>query len=176
MQVRRVVTGHMSDGKATIASDTKVEGITVDIAPGWEFNILWGADNKATFPDDGSPRPYSTYFPPNEGFRFLIFTVPPRSETTQEDFDRKKALIELEEKLPGLADHLEPDAPGMHTTDSIDFDYVISGEVWLELDNGEEVHLKAGDTVVQNGTRHAWRNKNSEPCRIVVCLIGAHRI
>jgi len=176
MQVRRVVTGHMSDGKATIASDTKVEGITVDIAPGWEFNRLWGADNKATFPNDGSPRPYSTYFPPNEGFRFLIFTVPPRSETTQEDFDRKKALIELEEKLPGLADHLEPDAPGMHTTDSIDFDYVISGEVWLELDNGEEVHLKAGDTVVQNGTRHAWRNKNSEPCRIVVCLIGAHRI
>ena len=176
MQVRRVVTGHTSDGKATIASDTKVEDITVDIAPGWEFNRLWGADNKATFPDDGSPRPYSTYFPPNEGFRFLIFTVPPRSETTQEDFDRKKALIELEEKLPGLADHLEPDAPGMHTTDSIDFDYVISGEVWLELDNGEEVHLKAGDTVVQNGTRHAWRNKSTEPCRIVVCLIGARRI
>ena len=31
MQVRRVVTGHTPDGKATIASDTKVEGITVDI-------------------------------------------------------------------------------------------------------------------------------------------------
>ena len=98
------------------------------------------------------------------------------SEKIQEDFDREKALIELEEKLPGLAAHVEPDAPNMHTGDSIDFGYVISGEVWLELDNGEEVHLKAGDTVVQNGTRHAWRNKNSEPCRIVVCLIGAHRI
>jgi len=176
MQVRRIVTGHTQDGKATIASDTKVEATTVDIFPGWEFNRLWGADDKATFPDDGSPPPYSTYFPPIEGFRFLVFTVPPRTETTQEDFDREKALIELEEKLPGLAAHLEPDAPGMHTTDSIDFDYVISGEVWLELDDGEEVHLRAGDTVVQNGTRHAWRNKSSEPCRIVVCLIGARRI
>ena len=176
MQVRRVVTGHTPEGKATIASDTKVEATTVDIFAGWEFNRLWGADDKATFPDDGSPPPYSTYFPPIEGFRFLIFTVPPRTETTQEDFDREKALIELEGKLPGLAAHLEPDAPGMHTTDSIDFDYVISGEVWLELDDGEEVHLRAGDTVVQNGTRHAWRNKSSEPCRIVVCLIGARRI
>ena len=176
MQVRRVVTGRKPDGKATFVSDTKVESTTVHILPGWEFNRLWGADDKATFSDDGSPPAYSTFFPPIEGFRFLIFTVPPRSETTKKDFDRKKALIELEEKLPGLAAHLEPDAPGMHTTDSIDFDYVISGEVWLELDNGEEVHLKAGDTIVQNGTRHAWRNKSSEPCRIVVCLIGAPRI
>ena len=75
-----------------------------------------------------------------------------------------------------MAAHQEPDAPGMHTTDSIDFDYVISGEVWLELDDGEEVHLRAGDTVVQNGTRHAWRNKRSVPCSIVVCFIGARRI
>ena len=176
MQVRRVVTGHTPDGKATIASDTKVESTTVDILRGWEFNRLWGADDKAAFPDDGSPSAYSIFFPPIEGFRFLIFTVPPRTETTQENFDRKKALIELEEKLAGVASHSEPDAPGIHTTDSIDFDYVISGEVCLELDNGEEIHLRAGDTVVQNGTRHAWRNKSSEPCRIVACLIGARRI
>ncbi len=142
MKVRRVVTGHKPDGKATIASDTKVEGITLDIVPGWEFHRLWGADETVTFPDDGSPRTYSAYFPPVRGFRFGLFTVPPRSETGPED---------------------------------IDFEYIISGEVWLELDDGEEVHLRAGDTVVQNGTRHAWHNKSSEPCRIVVCLIGAHR-
>jgi len=70
---------------------------------------------------------------------------------------------------------MEPDNPGMHTTDTINFEYVISGEIGLELDNGKEVQLKAGDTVVQNGTRHAWRNKGSEPCRLVVCLIGANR-
>jgi quercetin dioxygenase-like cupin family protein len=63
----------------------------------------------------------------------------------------------------------------MHTTDTIDFEYVVSGEVWLELDDGVEVKLSAGDTLVQNGTRHAWRNKSAEPCALVVFLVGAHR-
>ena len=175
MQVRRVVTGHTPNGKATVASDTKVDAITIDIAPGSEYHRLWGADETVTFPDDGSPPSYSAYFPPVGGFRFGIFTVPPDSVTFPADFDLEKALVEMEEKLPGMAAHLEPDAPGMHTTNSIDYEYIISGEVWLELDDGKEVHLKAGDTVVQNGTRHAWRNKSAETCRIAVCLIGAQR-
>ena len=62
----------------------------------------------------------------------------------------------------------------MHTTATIDFEVVLEGEVWLELDDGEEVHLKPGDTVVQNGTRHAWRNHGSVPARLAVFLIGAH--
>jgi quercetin dioxygenase-like cupin family protein len=70
---------------------------------------------------------------------------------------------------------VEPDTPGMHTTNTIDFEYVISGEVWLELDDGVEIHLRPGDTVVQNGTRHAWRNKGTESCRMVLCMIGTHR-
>ena len=51
----------------------------------------------------------------------------------------------------------------MHTTDTVDIDVVISGEVDLELDDGSEVHLRPGDCVIQNGTRHAWRNRTSEP-------------
>jgi quercetin dioxygenase-like cupin family protein len=63
----------------------------------------------------------------------------------------------------------------MHTTDTIDFEYVVSGECYLELDDGAEVHLRAGDTVVQNGTRHRWANRSSEPCTLVVCIVGAAR-
>jgi quercetin dioxygenase-like cupin family protein len=70
---------------------------------------------------------------------------------------------------------MEADHPGMHTTDTIDFIYVVSGEVWLELDDGQEVHLRPGDTVVQNGTRHAWHNRGSDPCQMVGVLVGAHR-
>ena len=76
--------------------------------------------------------------------------------------------------MPGLAAYLEPDAPGMHTTDTIDFEVVLEGEVWLELDDGVEVHLRPGDTVVQNGTRHAWRNHGDTTARLAVFLIGAH--
>ena len=77
----------------------------------------------------------------------------------------ESAMAELEEKLPGMVGHMEPDAPGMHTTDTVDFEVVLSGEVVLELDDGAEVTLKQGDTVVQNGTRHAWHNRGRRPRR-----------
>jgi len=57
----------------------------------------------------------------------------------------------------------------------VDFDVVVSGEVYLELDNGAEVHLKVGDCVVQNGTRHAWHNRSAQNCVIAVTLLGAER-
>jgi mannose-6-phosphate isomerase-like protein (cupin superfamily) len=173
--MRRVVTGHTSDGKSTIASDTEVDVIRFSQLRGSEYYKLWGADETPTFPDDGSPPPYSTYFPPVGGFRFVIFTIPPDSVQRLENLDVEAVLVEMGEKLPGAAKYFENDSPGMHTTDTIDFEYIISGEVWLELDDGKEVRIQAGDTVVQNGTRHAWHNKVSEPCRMVACLIGAQR-
>jgi mannose-6-phosphate isomerase-like protein (cupin superfamily) len=88
--------------------------------------------------------------------------------------DTAAAARELEEKLPGLAKYMEADAPGMHTTDTIDFEVVLDGEVWLELDDGKEVHLRPGDTVVQNGTRHAWHNRGTKPARLAVFITGAH--
>ena len=173
--MRLVVTGHTSDGKSTIASDTEVDVIRFSQLRGSEYYKLWGADETPTFPDDGSPPPYSTYFPPVGGFRFVIFTIPPESVERLETLDLKAVVAEMEEKMPGSTKYFEKDNPGLHTTDTIDFEYIISGEVWLELDDGKKVKIQAGDTVVQNGTRHAWHNKGSEPCRMVICLIGAHR-
>ena len=169
--MRRVVTGHTPDNKAIVASDTEV----APILPSLGISVLWGADEAPTFPDDGSAHPYTTYFPPVGGFRFGTFTVQPQSSLQASNQDMMKIAKELNETFPDVLKYGEKDHPGMHTTDTIDFEYIISGEVWLELDDGEEVHLKAGDTVVQNGTRHAWRNKGTEPCQMVVCLIGAHR-
>jgi mannose-6-phosphate isomerase-like protein (cupin superfamily) len=175
MGVRRVVTGHSADGKATVVDDREVEPIVLDLLPGYAFHRLWGADEAPTFPDDGGPRPSDAYFPPVGGFRFGLFTVPPETTLQPGDIDVEAALGQMETSLPGMASHMEPENPGMHTTDTVDFEYVLSGSIDLELDNGETVHLTAGDTVVQNGTRHAWRNRGSEPCQLVVVLIGAHR-
>ena len=77
--------------------------------------------------------------------------------------------------MPGLLGEMEPDDPGMHTTDTIDMEVILSGEVILELDDGEERLLRAGDTVIQNGTRHRWRNPGSEPCVMAIFMVGAHR-
>jgi len=129
----------------------------------------------APLPSDGSPPPQQGWFPPVGGFRFAFFTLGPDTVTMPADLDMGAALAELSRKLPGLADVMEPDHPGMHTTDSIDVDMVVSGEVWLELDDGAQVQLKAGDCVVQNGTRHAWRNKSGAPCTLAVAIVGARR-
>ena len=81
----------------------------------------------------------------------------------------------LERRFPGLASHMEQDNPGMHTTDTIDFEYVLSGEIAVARPVRAEVVLHPGDTVVQNGTRHRWHNRSSEPAVYVAFLVGAHR-
>jgi mannose-6-phosphate isomerase-like protein (cupin superfamily) len=175
MKIRRVVTGHTREGKSTIASDELVDPQIVCLLPEAEIHSLWGADTPCTFPDEGSAHSFAAYFPPVGGFRFCMTTILPGSVKPAEGLDMKAALEEVDQKLPGLFAYMDPNNPGMHTSDTIDFEYIISGEVFLELDDGVQVRLRAGDTVVQNGTRHAWRNKGSKPCRMVVCLIGAHR-
>ena len=175
MRVRRVVTGHDADGKAVVASDVEVDGIRPVLLPGAEFHRLWGGDATPSFPDLGEQPDHVTYFPPVGGFRFGLISVPPGGARRGERIDDLEgALAELEAAFPGLAGHMEPDAPGMHTTATIDFEMVLDGEVWLELDDGVEVHLRPGDTVVQNGTRHAWRNHGDTTARLAVFIVGAH--
>jgi len=175
MNIRCVVTGRDSSGKSIFAKDSAVEPITLTIAPGLEFHRLWGADAIPTLPSDGTPPPFPRYFPPAGGFRFGFFTIPPETKILRDPATLLAAFAELQSKLPGMAEVLEPMNPGMHTTDTVDFDVVLSGEVFLELDAGAEVHLKSGDCVVQNGTRHAWHNRSASPCVIAVALVGASR-
>jgi mannose-6-phosphate isomerase-like protein (cupin superfamily) len=174
MATRRVVTGHDAAGKAVFASDEDVEPVTLGLLPQAEFYQLWGADEPVRFPGDGSAPSSPSYFPPVGGFRFGLFSVAPDSATMMDDLDIEAALAEFGEKLPGLGEYLEPDHPGMHTTATIDYEFVVSGRCILELDDGATRELRAGDTVVQNGTRHAWRNPYDEPCLMVVVLVGAH--
>jgi len=175
VQIRRVVTGITPDGKSVFASDTEVEGIAPQLVPGYEFHRFWGGDRPPELPDREPQWASLPYFPVPGGFRFGIFTVPPDAAIGLDDIDVSAALAEFEEALPGMAAHMELDNPGMHTTDTVDFEYVISGRVVLELDDGAMVELGPGDTVVQNGTRPAWRNPFDEPCQMVVVLVGASR-
>jgi mannose-6-phosphate isomerase-like protein (cupin superfamily) len=176
MKVRRVVTGHDHNGKAVFASDEEVDPLTLALIPGAEFHRLWGADQAPVFPDDGGPTAQPSYFPPVGGYRFALTSIPPGTVSVPADLDLQTALAEMEVKLPGMVAYLELENPGMHTTDTIDFEVVLSGEVILELDDGVEKVLRPGDTVVQNGTRHRWENRGTEPAVLAAFLIGAHRV
>jgi uncharacterized cupin superfamily protein len=62
--------------------------------------------------------------------------------------------------------------PFTHRTRSIDYAFVLEGEIDMLLDD-TEVHLRTGDILVQQGTNHAWVNNSTENCRIAFVLIDA---
>jgi len=61
---------------------------------------------------------------------------------------------------------------GMHRTKTLDYAIVLSGEIYAVLDE-EEVLLKAGDVLVQQGTNHAWSNRTDRPATIAFVLVDA---
>ena len=62
--------------------------------------------------------------------------------------------------------------PFTHRTRSVDYAIVLEGEIDMLLDDSE-VHLRAGDILVQQGTNHAWVNNSKSVCRIAFVLIDA---
>jgi quercetin dioxygenase-like cupin family protein len=171
-----VVTGDDGRGKAVFVSDEQVTPVRVEYFPATAFHRLWGSDLPATVPNPGTPPATADYFPPEGGYRFGLVTFPPAGAARDPDLDVDSALAEVERELPGLMAHRESDAgknAGMHTTESVDCEVVLSGEITLELDDGEVRTLRPFDTVVQNGTRHRWRNLTSEPGVMAVFMLGA---
>lgn len=179
MSIRRVVTSHDSEGRSIFAEDASVRrSHDYKHIKGFFTSLVWSTQGVPTVPNEGvDPTPAVTSFLPGPGdTMFMIVTFPPDSVMMSESFDPVAAGQESMENLPGLAERFEMEDPGMHRTDSVDYGIILDGEVWLELDDGKEVHLTRQDTVIQNGTRHAWRNKSDKPTTIAFVLIGAQRV
>jgi quercetin dioxygenase-like cupin family protein len=79
--------------------------------------------------------------------------------------DPNGTVFRVVEYQPGVA-------PRKHRTESLDYAVVLSGEIDMELD-GNVVHLRQGDVLVQRGTMHNWLNRGTEPCVIAFVLIAA---
>lgn len=169
---RRVVTGVSPEGKSVIVSDERVTPVTVALMPGSSFDLLWGSDEIPQLPLDGTEPPHQGYFPPPGGYRTTLYTLAPQASAVV-DGPAASALEEMQEKLPGIVESMEPENPGMHTSETIECTYVVSGEIWCELDDGAEFVLRPGDVNVMNGTRHAWTNKSSEPVTLMTFSVGA---
>ena len=164
MAIRRVVTGQDKNGKSIIVSDEQVEPIHVSTT---SLTRLWGAEEPPKFPQSGKAPAYEKMFPGPGGYRFLIMTLPPNSVSAP-------SAEEMKRIAPDVHAHMEKGDLGMHTTDTVDLEVVLSGEATQEFDDGVKVHLKAGDTFIQNGTRHRWSNRGSVPAVIAVVIIGGH--
>lgn len=170
---RRIVTANIN-GKSVVQSDQPLPAYEFSTIPGNEHTLIWV--NPAT-PDLSKEQRFDRYpdsvVPGPGGTSLHIVTFPPDSVFADPSFDGEAARNEALVRLRGLADHFEKDDPAMHKTNTVDYSVVYDGEIWLELDDGEILHLKRGDVVVQNGTRHAWRNKGATPVTMLFFLNGA---
>jgi hypothetical protein len=176
IQPRLIVTGREPDGKSVFVTDRPGEPITVGAIPGSEFYMLWGTeDGNATVGTKPRQPKIFPFFPGTGGTRILFLRWAPESAAPEQLGDPDELAAEAAARLPGLMDVFEPDNPGMHTTDSVDYGICLEGELHLELDDGQEVKLTPGACVVQQGTRHAWHNRSDKPALMCYVLIGADR-
>ena len=178
MQIRRVVTGVDAAGRAVVASDGPApRSHDLVHVPGMSTTMLWATSPGGPLQMDGAdPTPgVRRQLPEPGGTCFLIVRFPPDSVFADPSFDPVAADAEQRIASPGIADAFEPDNPGMHTTDSVDYGICLEGEMHLELDNGQEIRLTPGACVVQQGTRHAWHNRSDKPALMCYVLIGADR-
>jgi mannose-6-phosphate isomerase-like protein (cupin superfamily) len=165
--VRRVVTGHR-DGSAVVLFDSAAPNQKLRQASGLVSTLLWVTDEAPadiSGKADRAAREIGVPPPPN-GSIFRVVDFPPEGGTRS----REAVLKEM-----GVADHGGARHAAMHRTRSVDYAIVIEGAIDMLLDDSE-VHLEAGDVLVQQGTNHAWVNRGDRPCRIAFVLIDAQEI
>ena len=171
--VRRVITGHNDEGKSVVIIDEAMTAdkghvLTPEGQPNVRLSDIWIS---RAMPDsnDGNADTVAdsvTLEPPAGGAVFRTLEIPPDAERNFDQMRRYFEQMSAGERLDGQKH------PGMHKTDTVDCLIIISGEVWLILDE-EEVLLKAGDTCVQRGTLHAWSNRADKPCLLAAILLDA---
>jgi quercetin dioxygenase-like cupin family protein len=143
MQIRRVVTGHKPDGKASVLID-EVSTDVVSFRRGATVCNLWSTTSQPADNDDEA-----------DGAKRIVGTT-----------TKNGSVFRVIEYQPGVA-------PRNHRTNSIDYAIVLRGEIDMELD-GEVVHLREGNVLIQRGTIHNWVNRGSESCFIAFVLVDAH--
>jgi hypothetical protein len=179
--MRRVVTGHDGSGKSVFVSDGEAPRYFVNRAGGYGIGILWATEETPSIPvPPGEPTTSMKmqYFPDANGSRFLYVDFLPESyaqDAARRGVDPAEAAREFFEAFPGLGGTMEEDVPGMHASVTIDYGFIVSGQVELELDDGMKKTLRTGDCVIQNGTRHRWHNTGTETCRTVFTVVGARK-
>src|ERR1041385_1235565 len=151
LQVRRIVTGHDANGKAIVASDERMTGVSAANRPYISRCEIWSTDRMPVDNSEGAAAEAQ-----RKGYVVRHNYVGSGQGT----------VVRITEFAPGAPKF-------MHRTETVDYAILLSGECDLELDDGKTVHMTQGDIVVQRGTMHAWVNNGSVPCVFAFVLIDA---
>jgi len=171
--VRRVVTGHDTDARAIVAMDgTPPNVIPLKAVPGTFFHEIWNTTTSPAPVDNGPDptlRPLQLH-PSPQGSLIRVVDIPP--DSTQNALSPEQAAAAFAEIGAAHAGtgHETSKHRLMHRTQTIDYGIVVSGEIWLVLDE-DEVRLGPGDIVIQRGTNHAWSNRTERTARMIFVLL-----
>jgi hypothetical protein len=169
--IRRVVTTVDADGKAVVLFDGDNPHKIVRPNRSVTSRLVWVTDETPADMSGTQDRAAVAVgiAPPAGGSIFRIIDIPPTPPEVDK-LDPDYLHRQIGEHAPARG--LPPRHPLMHRTRTIDYAIVMAGEIDMLLDD-TEIHLKAGDVLIQQGTNHAWVNRGSEPCRIAFVLIDA---
>lgn len=175
-EIHRVVTGHDKAGKAIVVSSGPL-AVVKELAnvPGTVFHEVWNTSGNPPVIDNGADPTLGGLVlpPPAGGTRVRFVDIPPDTEEFLKDGASRMhgAFSEIGDASASTVKEDSPH-PLMHRTETIDYGFVIEGEMTLVLDDGE-VELKPGSVVIQRGTNHAWANRSGKPCRMLFVLVDA---
>ena len=166
---RRLVTIDREANKGIRLTDGPAPDIHTDPArPGFMVSRLWVTDSTpAKIVRETLHLPH-TIEPPAKGSVLRVYNHPP-----DKNWQGKVGKAEVEAYFkamgsPGASTYsTQTPHPYMQKVRALDICVVLEGEITLVLDT-EEVHLKAGDIVVQRGTNHAWSNRSDKTAIVSV--------
>jgi uncharacterized cupin superfamily protein len=165
--VRRVVVIDENDKSKAIADGPSPDVRTDPVRPGYTSTRIWVTEGTPVYLNglrESLHLPHALE-PPPAGSVCRVVTFPPDDSYGKVSAKDVQAYFEAMGS-PGASTYAATAPhPYMQKTRTLDFCLVIQGEITLVLDI-EEVHLTAGDTVVQRGTNHAWSNRSRRRCVI----------
>jgi mannose-6-phosphate isomerase-like protein (cupin superfamily) len=171
--IRRVVTGKDGTGKAIVVTDGSAGRVQARKEMGVTTTLLWVTDSTpASLCEQGDAGNREIgIVPPPTGTIFRIIEFGPQKDIQADDQTRRQ-IFERMGLAPEGSSRENPRDPGMHRTRTVDYVVILSGGIDMLLDESE-VHLNAGDVVIQRGTNHAWVNRGNQPCKVAFVLIDA---
>ncbi len=171
-EIRRVVTGLDANDKSVVMFDSRMP---LQPGPyGLQAANLWVTNSFPlgfSFKDDTAAIPVGIS-PLDNGTKFRVVEFPPLDAATEAKMEPGFLMKAVGAVAPARG--LPVTHPLMHRTRSVDYAVVLSGEIDMMLDD-TMVHLKPGDTIVQQATNHAWVNHGKETCRILFVLMDARQ-
>ena len=135
--------------------------------------LLWVTDSTPadlSNQEDAANKKVGVVAPPG-GTIFRVVEFAPEREV-KADYETRLRIIQGIGLAPEGDPREKPRNPAMHRTKTIDYALILSGEIDMLLDDSE-IHLKAGDVVIQRGTNHAWVNRGNQPCQVAFIMLDA---